>query len=228
MTQSELLKVWKTNFRSNPNVGLYVYVTDKYCLAGPEVPDEDYTRLAEIFGVPVHRFTMAGTGLLGAFLAGTNNMLLVPSIMVSREEKILEKLGIAFTVIKTDLTALGNNILCNDNGCLVNDEYTEVERKAIQKALGVPVKAMRVAEVPIIGSCGVATNRGCLMHRALKPFEAEMIQDTLGVPVATGSVNLGNPYIKAGLAGNKHGMIVGDLSGGPEIVNAEEALRGEQ
>jgi translation initiation factor 6 len=54
-----------------------------------------------------------------------------------------------------------------------------------------------------------------------------MIETTLKVPVTTGTLNLGNPYVKGGLVANSHGLIVGDMSGGPEIVNAEEALRGE-
>ena len=29
-----------TNFNSNPNVGLYGYATDKYCLIGTEVPED--------------------------------------------------------------------------------------------------------------------------------------------------------------------------------------------
>jgi translation initiation factor 6 len=220
------MHVIKTSFRGNPNVGLYIYVTDTYCLVGPEIAEDEYPRLEKVFEVPVHRCTIAGTGLLGVFMAGNNKHTLVPGIITGRERQLLEKLHIPFTIIETDLTALGNNILVNDNGCLISDEYPEAERKAIEKALGLKAKPIRIGELPIIGSCAVANNKGCLLHRGAQEFELEMIQDTLGVPVTKGTLNLGNPYVKGGCAANSKGMIVGDLSGGPEIVNAEEALRG--
>lgn len=218
------MHILKTSFRGNPNVGLYVYATDSYCLVGPEVSEDDYATIQATMEVPVHRFTIAGTGLLGVFLAGNNKHLLVPGIIFHRESLLLEKLGIPYTAIPTDFTALGNNMIINDHGCLVSEEYGEKERQLIDKALGMKSKQFRIGELTIIGSCCFATNTGALLHRGAQQFELEMIEATLKVPVTKGTLNLGNPYVKGGLVANKHGMIVGDLSGGPEIVNAEQAL----
>lgn len=222
-----MLRALKTNFRSNPNIGLYAYATDEYCLVGPEVPEEMHKEIADILGVPVHVCTIAGTGLVGVFLAGTNETLLIPHITNEHERERLIDLGISYAVIETDHTALGNNLVCTKNGCLASTEYSENERRAISDALGVPVKAFRVGEeVTVIGSCLATTSTGCLAHKGLADFEAAMAQSTLGVPVMLGTVNLGNPYVRSGLIANSYGMLIGDLSGGPEIVNAEEALRG--
>jgi translation initiation factor 6 len=218
----------KASFRSDPNIGLYLYATDNYCLAGIEVPEEQFATISEVLGVPVHRFSIAGTGLVGVFLAGTNEQLLVPNIITDREERILEKLHISYHVIESDFTALGNNILCNQNGLLISEDYSEQERKAIEHSLGLKAKVCRIGEITVIGSCGVATERGCVLHRGAKDFEQELIAQALGVPVELGSVNLGNGFVRAGLVANTHGMLVGDQSGGPEIVHAEQVLRGEQ
>jgi translation initiation factor 6 len=218
------MRVLKTSFRGNPAVGLYIYVTDEYCLAGPEVPDHDFLELERVFGVKAHRFTIAGTGLLGVFLAG-NDTLLVPGITFERELKILEKLGIKYAIIETIHTALGNNILCNSKGCLVSEEYSEADRQQISAALGLEVKPFKIRDIMVVGSCAVATERGCVCHKGVQDFEKDMIEQNLKVPVITGTVNMGNPYIKAGLAANSRGMLIGDTSGGPEIVNAEEAFR---
>ncbi len=222
------MHVLKTSFRANPNVGLYVFVTDSVCLVGPEVAESEYAALERTFEVPVHRATIAGTGLLGVFLAGNNKHVLIPSIAAKRELALFEKLNIPHTVLETDLTALGNNILVNDYGCLVSSEYSEQERKIISAAFGMSAKPFQIGELTIVGCCCAATNTGCLAHRGIADFEAKMIRDNLKVPLTKGTLNLGNPYVKGGLAANKHGFIVGDLSGGPEIVNAEEALRGEE
>jgi translation initiation factor 6 len=154
------MHVIKTSFRGNPNVGLYAYATDSYCLVGPEVPDHEYERIKATLEVPVHRATIAGTGLVGVFLAGNNKHLLVPHIIFDKEEALLKKLGIQYTVITTDLTALGNNILCNDFGCLVSSEYSEAERETIGKALGMKAKSFKIGELDIVGSCAAATTKG--------------------------------------------------------------------
>ena len=35
---------------------------------------------------------------------------------------------------------------------------------------------------------------------------------------------MGVPFIGSGILANSHGFVIGDASGGPEIVNADEAL----
>jgi translation initiation factor 6 (eIF-6) len=55
-----------------------------------------------------------------------------------------------------------------------------------------------------------------------------MVASTLKVPTRRGTINMGSGFVKGGIAANKNGMVVGDASGGPEIVNAEQALRGEE
>ena len=227
MTTPKHLRVLKTNFRGNPNVGLYLYATDTYCLAGNDVPDELIPQIQDVLGVPVHRFSIAGTGLLGVFLAGNERMLLVPSIIFDNEVRALEKLKIAYTVIDTLHTALGNNIITNNTGALVSTEYDENDRKLIDEALSVKSKPLQFGEVTVLGSCCAISERGGgVIHRGVKDFEMEMVADTLEVKLERGTVNMGNPYVRGGICANSHGLIIGDTSGGPEIVNAEEALRG--
>jgi len=228
MTTPKHLRVLKTNFRGNPNVGLYLYATDTYCLAGNDVPDEELPKIADVLGVPVHRFSVAGTGLVGVFLAGTNDMLLVPSILFDNEIAILEKHKIPYTVMDTLHTALGNNIIVNNNGALVSTEYSDADRKEISEALGVPVKPLQFGEITVVGSSCAINARGGVIHRGVKDFEKEMVEDTLNLKLERGTINMGNPYVRGGLCANNHGLVVGDVSGGPEIVNAEEALRGEE
>lgn len=224
---TKLLKVLKTSFRANPNVGQLLYVTDKFCLAGMEVPESEFAALEATLGVPVKRASVAGTGLLGVFLVGTNDSLLVPGIVFERELEFFKTLGVKVTVFDTTFTALGNNIVCNDHGALASMDYTAAERAFIADALGVPVKQFGLGEITVIGSATIATNNGCLIHRSAEPFEEELASSTLKVPVTKGTVNMGSGFVKSGLVANSHGLVVGDTSGGPEIVNAEEALRGE-
>lgn len=218
------MHVIKTNFNGNVNIGLYVYVTEGYCLAGPDVPDEQVKKMQKAFDVPVHKITIAGTGLIGVFLAGNSNSLLVPKIAFDAELKKLDNLNIKYSIIDTDLTALGNNVLCNDKGALVNPEFTDKAIKQIEKALKVNVKKSKIAGLGTVGSLAAFNDKGCLVHRDAEDFELDLVEQTLGVEVTIGTVNFGSPYIRSGVAVNSKGFIIGDISGGPEIQNADIAL----
>lgn len=214
----------KTDFNGNFNVGLYVYATDEYCLIGNDVPQELIIEIEKALKVPVHKISIAGTGLLGVFLAGNSNCLLIPKIAFNEEIESIRKLKINYKIIETKLTALGNNILCNDSGCIINPDYGKTEEETIKEALKVPVKRGKIAGLTIVGALGALNKKGCLMHRDAEDFEIEFIETILGVKAATGTLNFGSPYIKSGIAVNSNGFIVGSLSGGPEMQNADEAF----
>jgi len=213
-----------TNYNSNPNVGLYGFATDKYCLLGTEVPEELTEEISEVLNVPVIRMNIAGTSLLGVFLNGNKNCLLVPKIAFENELKILDKHKIKYKLIDTKLTCLGNNIICNDKGCVVNSEYGEKEIKAFKDALKVDVIKTEIAELNTLGSLAVHTKKGLLCHHEVLEHEAELLKKILKVEVFTGTVNMGVPFIGSGIMCNSKGFVIGDASGGPEIVNADEAL----
>ncbi|MGV8141540.1 MAG: translation initiation factor IF-6 [Candidatus Woesearchaeota archaeon] len=216
--------VFVTNFNSNPNIGLYGFATDKYCLIGTEVPEDVAKEMGEVLDVPVIRMNIAGTSILGVFLNGNNNCLLVPKIAFPNELEILDKNKIKYKLIDTKLTCLGNNIICNDNGCVISSEYGERELKAFKDALKINVVKAKIAGLSTLGSLAVHTKKGLLCHHEVLEHEAELLKKILKVEIFTGTVNMGVPFIGSGILCNNKGFIIGDASGGPEIVNADEAL----
>ena len=68
------------NVQGNPNVGLYGYANDQYCLLGTEVPSKTAKKIEKVLKVPTHRISMCGTSLVGVFVTGNNKCLLVPEI----------------------------------------------------------------------------------------------------------------------------------------------------
>lgn len=218
------MHVQKTNFNGNVNLGLYAYATDEYCLVGHDVPNERIDLMHQILKVPIHKISIAGTSLVGVFLAGNNNCLLVPKIAFDTELEILQKLKIHYKVIDTKLTALGNNILCNDTGCLINPEFGKPEENEIKDALKVPVKRTKIAGLTTVGALAALNEKGILIHRDSEDFELDFIETTLNLTAVTGTVNFGSPYIKSGVIVNSNGFLIGDISGGPEIQNADNAF----
>jgi translation initiation factor 6 len=213
-----------TDFNGNPNIGLYGYANDKYCLLGSDVPDSLVPKISEVLDVKVIRMNLAGTSLLGVFLTGNNKCLLVPNIAFEQELDILNKNKIKYKIINTKLTCLGNNIICTDKGCLVSSEYGEREIKQITDALKIDVKRAKIANLHTLGSLAIHTKNALLCHHEILEHEAELIKKILKVEVYTGTVNMGVPFVGSGVLCNNHGFIVGNQSGGPEIINIDESL----
>ena len=218
------MHVLKTNFNGNPNVGLYGYCSNEYCLLGMEVPAKKAKEIEKVLGVPVHQMTMCGTSLLGVFLAGNSKVLLVPEITFDYELKQLDKLKIDYTVIRSKSTALGNNLLCNDKGCLANPDFSADQKKRIRQALNVALKPGKIAGLNTVGSLAVLNSKGCIVHRDITRAEMKYVGDLLGLRCTPSTINMSSPYIRSGVLCNDNGFIVGDASGGPEITNIEQEL----
>lgn len=212
------------NFNNNPNVGLYGYATDKYCLIGREVPETLHKKIAEVLSVKTISMTIAGTSLLGVFLNGNNKILLVPSIVFPQELELLKKHKIKYKVIDTKYTCLGNNMIITDNAGIISKDYGVRESRQISEALGFDVIIAKIANHNTLGSLAVHNKNGILCHHDILESEAKLLKKVLKVEINTGTVNMGNPFVGSGILCNSKGMIIGDASGGPEILNADQAL----
>lgn len=213
------------DFHSNPNIGLYAYTTDTYCLLGRgAVEPAKLAQLKKTLQVPIHEITLCGTSLIGVFCTGNKNGIIVPSIIFDYELEALQKLGIPVHVIETNSTALGNNVVVNDYGALVSPEIEEKARHKIASALGVQAFEMKIASLPIVGSVVVLRGNNALVHHDVEEFEKKMLESKLKVRAIEGSVNMGSPYVHSGIIVNTFGMCVGSASGGPEIDHIDHAL----
>lgn len=218
------MKLYKTNIHGNPNVGLYGFCNDSYCLLAPEFSQEQVNKIGLVLSVPVYQLKIANTSLLGALVTGNNRILLVPSIANENELILLKKLKINYRVIQSKFTAFGNNILCNDNGALVTKEYSADTKKIIRQALDVMLHPGKIADTDVPGSCVVHNNYGAAIHAFATKEQIIEVEHLLGIRCTRATVNFGSPYVRSGVIANSHGMVIGDASSGIEIENIYEAF----
>jgi len=221
-----MVHVLRTNFNGIHNLGLYGFANDNFALIGKEIPEEISKQISEVLQVPVYRITIAGTSLIGVFVAGNNNKILVPEIIFPEEEEVLKNLNIPYEVFKTKLTCLGNNMLVGESNAILSKEFSEVEEKKVAKSLNVETFRETLSGLFTVGSLIVLnqTNNCALISNELKREDQKFIEKTFNVIATPGSVNMGSPYVRAGIICNYKGFVIGSNSGGPEITNADEAL----
>lgn len=213
-----------TDIHGNPNVGLYGFANDHFCLLGEQVPDTIAKQIGDVLQVPVHKIQLCGTSLIGVFCAGNNKQIIIPDISFDHERKILEDLKIPFTVIKTKYTALGNNLICNDHGCLASQLFSAENKKRIREALQVSLQPGTIAGLDVVGSCAAVNHDKLLIHKNITTKEKEQIEALLGVQCIEGTLGMGSPFIRSAILNNKNGFVVSNASGGPEITHADQAL----
>jgi translation initiation factor 6 len=208
----------------NPNVGVYVRATERHAFLPETASKRELTEVEEALGVPATKLSIGGSHVVGSLIAANSKGAVVADIVFNVELKKIEKAGLKARRLDELLNAAGNNILCNDNGALVNPEYSDSAVRLIEDALGVPVTRGTLGTQGIVGMAGVATQKGVLVHPKATPEEREVARRALGVDVMLGTINHGTALIGAGIAANSRGAVIGQSSTGVELNRIEDAL----
>lgn len=214
----------RINLSGNPNLGVYISVTDSVALIPVNVSPKFEDALREALEVEVLRTSLSGSSLNGALSAGNSNGFVVSNQAMDREVEALMAAGLEVTRIPDRFTAVGNLVLANDNGAVASPLLSEDALNVIGDVLEVDVKVSTVAGLNIIGSLGAVTNRGALLHPHTSEDEMRVIEGALGVEADVGTVNHGVALVGACSAANSNGVLVGEETTGPELARIEEAL----
>lgn len=215
------MKFMRTNFNGDPNIGLYGFASDSYCLLGNR--PKHAQKMEEILKTGINAAQIAGTELVGIFAAGNSNGIILSKIIDPIERKEIEKLlGINVLVIEAKHTAVGNLALCNDKGCIISAKLRKYG-KEIAETLDCETAVGKVAGLHIVGSAAVASNKGCLCHREAEEDELKVIEKILKVKADIGSIG-GSPFVKSGIIANSSGIVVSEEASGPELERIDEVF----
>ena len=218
------MPVTKKNLFKNPNIGLYMVATDEVCLVPDYVREEDVEEIERYLGVRVVKTRIAGTSLLGVFVAGNSGGLVVPWIAREEEVRALKEEGIEVLVVKDKVTALGNLVAANDRGAVVSEAVSERAMKEMGEFLDVEVVRRNLAGMEVVGAATVVTNKGFLTHPSVREEELEILSEVFGVEGDTTTVNFGDPFVRTGIVANTKGVIVGEETSPVELLKIESVL----
>ena len=195
--------------------------TNSYIIVPVEMDGAKVEKLEKNLKGEVIRTSIGGSRLIGVLAVANSNGILLPHYAHDDEvETIKSIVKVNVEKIISKRNALGNLILVNDYGALIDAELMK-ERgvvKKIEDLLGVEVVGGEIAGLPYVGSLAVTTNKGVLTHPMLMEKECELLRDVLKVPVGRGTINFGIPFVSSGLIANEKGIAIGNLTTGPEMI----------
>lgn len=205
----------------NPYVGVFCAANEELLVTSPSVPRKAVKHIAEALGTRTVSTNVAHSTVVGSLLAMNSNGILASAFI---EDSEMDRLGDAVYPLPHRLSAVGNNVLCNDRGAIVHPGYDDDAIGIVKEALGVPAVRGTVAGVRTVGAAAVATNKGVLCHPHAKPSEMELLEKVLGVPAAITTANYGAALVGACIVANSKGAVVGSRTTPIELGRIEEGL----
>ena len=205
----------------NPYVGVFCAANDQLFVVARDVPKSAIKHIEGALEAQPIVTSVAHSTVVGSLLAMNSKAILASPFI---EEAEMEAIGDAVYPLPHRLSAVGNNVLCNDYGAVVHPGYDDEAVGFIQEVLGVPAIRGTVAGIRTVGAVAVATNRGALCHPHARPGEMELLKSALRVPVMITTANYGAAQVGACMVANSHGAVVGSRTTPIELGRIEEGL----
>lgn len=212
----------KLNLAGNPYIGVQCSANEGHVLCNPSIPARVVRKVAGCLGAETTVTTIGGATILGSLIRSNSYGSIVTNFATRDEVDRMKELKPA--EINHKLNAVGNNILCNDNGALVHPGFGGKAISLIKKTLRVPVAKGTIAGLKTVGSVAVATNKGVVCHPKIRNEERKLLEDVLKVPVTIATANYGTTYVGACVVANSKGAVVGSTTTPIEIGRIEEGL----
>ena len=214
-----MTKAEKISYFKNPFIGIFLSVTENYAVLPTDAQKNLLEACKEILRVePIKASISIGSTLLGIYIRGNSNGIILPSDSTDEEISIFKKIGLNVLVVDSIHTAMGNLIAANDRAAVVNENLKEY-RKEIEDCLNVEVFETKILPGPNM----VITNRGLLLN---SDFEADLknFEEIFKVKGNIGTANFGTPFVGICIVANSKGFIVGEKTSGYEMGRIEDAL----
>ncbi len=226
------MEIYKLGLMGNANVGVFIYANDKVALVPPGITREEENTIQEALNVETVRITIAGTFLHGIVVVGNNNGIILPRNTNYEEidvlSKLLKKYGLNVYLSGSRYTALGNMFLANNKIGIASEEIEDSEIDKISDTLGIEIIKKNIMGLPIPGSLAVINDSGGVIHPDVSDDEIKELEEILNIGLERSTVNAGIPFIKSGLVANNYGIIVGEITTGPEILRIKRGFEGAE
>jgi translation initiation factor 6 len=211
-----------SNYNGVEFIGVYAVANEAMAVLPMDSDDRFQEDISTALDLECHKGTIASTNLIGSLVAMNSYGVAVNNFATDVEISVFSKLQVAR--LDDRMNACGNNILVNDNGCLVNPEMNDRSLQILEEAFNVEVVRGTVAGQNTVGSVCKVTNKGLICHPASSAADLKLLKELFKVEPKITTLNYGSPYVGASIVANSKGGVVGSRSTPIEQGRVEEAL----
>ncbi len=222
------MPVNKLSVFGSPHIGIFIFANNSLAVVPPGITSSEKKIIIDTLGVELAETRVAGSTIVGVMMAGNDNGIVLPRTVGDEEldmlAPVMARHDINIVILRSKYTAVGNIILANNKKCIVSEILEKSEVKRIEDALGVEVIQKNIMGLSIPGSLAVITDNGGVVHPDISDSEIVELEKILGIELERTTVNAGIPFIKTGIVANNGGILVGELTTGPEIMRIQRGL----
>ncbi|MEM0369115.1 MAG: translation initiation factor IF-6 [Pyrobaculum sp.] len=206
------------------SIGVFMAANNLLTFLPNDVPEKVEDVVRNTLKTTIVRFSIAKSPLLGIFLVVNDNGVLLPSLALEEEIKIIKAMGLNVEVLNTKYTAISNLILASNRVALVSPLLEPQLRKKVGDVLGVEVVVDSIANNPLVGALAVVNSRGVLVAPEATDADLKKISEYFKTRVDVGTINKGKSFLRGGIVVNDKGALVGDETAGPELMRISQVL----
>ncbi len=211
-------------YHGSSYIGIFCRANDRFIVMPRDADAAFVDKARDTLKAEVIYTNAMGSTLVGSLIAMNSNGVIGSNYLFEDEISVLKKY-MNVTIIKEKLNAIGNNLLVNDKGAVINRDIGSKNIKEISDTLGVEVVKLSIATYNTVGMAAVATNKGILCHPKVSDEEKNMLKEILKVQVTPTTVNFGVGLVGSSIIANSNGAIVGDRTTPIEMDHIEYGLQ---
>jgi translation initiation factor 6 len=220
----------RVTFENSQEVGVFVKLTNSYCLVSFEGSESFYSVFEGELGdvIPIVHASIAGTRIIGRLTVGNRRGLLVPNATTDQElQHLRQSLSdeVKIQRVEERLSALGNCISTNDHVALIHPDLDRETEEIVADVLGVEVFRHTIAKNPLVGSYCIFSNQGGLVHPETTIEDQDELASLLQIPITAGTVNRGSAVLGGGLCINDYRAFCGLDTTSTEISVIESIFK---
>jgi translation initiation factor 6 len=204
-------------------VGLFIRAWDDLAIVPSNVDDSVLSEIQDVLQANVQKSSMDPSGMFGIFSVMNSTGVIISGIY-GKKDVDFETGQRNVLFLKDNINAVGNDIIANDHGAMVHEEFTKKSIKQIEDVLGVETVQGSIGGFPTVGSSSVLTTKGMIVNPETSDEQIEILKDFFKVPVKLGTANFGSPMVGSSIIANKAGIIVGKSTTSIEITVIDDVL----
>ncbi len=209
---------------NNPNIGVFALTSENMTILPKYFLEKDVKIVEKTLKSTIIRID-APLGIIGILGVMNSEGVVLSPILDSNMYQLLED-ALEIPIVQTKyFHALGNTVLVNDYGGICSPTLDENTVKTLKSVLKVPMLKCKIAGSDLVGSLCVANNHGAMVTPVASSDDLRLIKTHLGLEnVGTGTVNMGQDSVSAGILTTTKGVLCGSQTTGIEIIKIAETL----